>query len=141
MSDFDYRINMISITSDRLNISLNYIRGLGLCLYKFGGEKSIGDSRIDCENTKENFFKYLDEYFITYGNQEIKFGVTVDTGAVDGKGIELFLDKYDAGLALRIEQYLRKEFLNYYYCIESEYNGNSPILKKLSVGERLLDDI
>lgn len=141
MSDFDYRIKMISITSDRLNTSLNYIRGLGLCLYTFGGGKSIGDSRIDYENTKENFFKYIDKYFITYGNQEIKFGVTANVYAPNDCGIELFLKRCNTGVSVTLEQYIQKEFLNYGYRIESDYNGKTPILKKLSIGEKLLECI
>lgn len=141
MSDFDSRIIMISITSDRLDTSLNYIRNLGLCLYRFSSRKKIDDFKIDCENTKENFFKYLNKYFITYGNQEIEFGVTANINALDDYGIELFLEKRNAGLSVTLEHYLQKEFLKYGYRIESEYNGDSPILKKLSISERLLEGI
>ena len=132
MSNFDGRIIMISVLSEKQCKFYSYIKGRGL--------RSVGitDSDID-DCSKEAFFKNLAEFVDGCGNADLEFRALAVLE--DGDNPELFNKEIKSQLSTELEDYLQNEFEEHGYHIETSKMFDHPLLKKITIGAKTLENV
>lgn len=138
MTYFDEHIAMIYVASDRLNTALSYRKDKGVLLFIFGGGKTLQASIVSIDCSIEEFFKHLNKFCMDHDYEDLDINITVE---FDDDSADLFREKLDSEYIDYLEQYIQKEFLKNGYRIDSLYNELPPSLKKLNIGEKLLEDV
>lgn len=138
MTYFDEHIAMIYVASDRLSTALSYRKDKGVTLFTFGSGKTLQRSVVSKQCSIEEFFKHLNKFCMDHGSEDLNINITVE---FDDDSADLFREKLDSDDIDYLEQYVQKEFLKNGYRIDSLYNELPPSLKKLNIGENLLENV
>ena len=132
MSNFDDRIIMISLLSEKQCKFYNYIKGRGL--------RSVGitDSDID-DCSKEAFFKNMEEFVDGCDDTDLEFRAIAVLENSDNP--ELFNKEIKSPLRTELEDYLQNEFEEHGYHIETSQRYDHPLLKKITIGAKTLGNV
>lgn len=132
MSSFDGHIIMIGVLSEKHSKFYNYIKGRGLHIV------GITESDID-DCSKETFFQELEEFVEDCGNTDLEFRVLAVLE--EGDNPELFNKEIKSPLRTKLEDYLQSEFEEHGYLIETSKMYDHPLLKKITIGAKTLENV
>ena len=131
MSNFDGRIIMIGVLSEKMCKFFTYIKGSGL--------RSIGITEPDIDDcSKEAFFQKLEEYVDGCDDTDLEVRVLAVT---DDDNPDLFNKVIQSPLRTELEDYMQNEFEEHGYHLETAKMYDHPLLKKIAIGAKTLENV